>query len=440
MDKTKSKIVKFTFLSAAVVILVCSAVAGRAEANRYRRELDAGYQRSIIGLAENIDSIDVNLKKSLSVGTNKQFTGIAAKLWAQAAQAKMMLGELPVNSGELEQVNAFLSQVGDYAMSICDSELGDEEYSQLSTLSDYAGRLRVALEDIVVRLDDGDGWNEETARMASVLESAVGDVGTAAGAGIESADEALEEYTTLIYDGPFSDHVFERAPQLTGSLPEIDQESAQRIAWQLSGADVYFTGIQESSIPSYIFSDGSTEIGITKNGGKVSYLLSSRPISQASVSVQEAQSKAQRFLLSCGYIDMQMQHYEILDDRCVINYAYVTDGITIYPDQMRVSVALDNGDIIAFDARDYIINHTDRKMPPATQTQEQARKVLNSKLTVTDCKLAIIPSAGLNELLCYEFLCVDEHGAQVLVYVNANTLDEENVLLYVQSQNGQLTV
>ena len=54
--------------------------------------------------------------------------------------------------------------------------------------------------------------------------------------------------------------------------------------------------------------------------------------------------------------------------------------------------------------------------------------------------LAIIPSEGLNEILTYEFLCENQQGAEVLVYVNALTGKEEQILIIQKTKDGILTV
>ena len=60
--------------------------------------------------------------------------------------------------------------------------------------------------------------------------------------------------------------------------------------------------------------------------------------------------------------------------------------------------------------------------------------------SVTDYRLALIPSPGQNELLTYEFKCLGRNNQNVLVYVNATTGEEEQILILVINENGVLTV
>lgn len=133
-------------------------------------------------------------------------------------------------------------------------------------------------------------------------------------------------------------------------------------------------------------------------------------------------------------------YYEINGNVCLVNFAGTQGDITMYTDLIKVGVAMDNGDILSFDGRGYITNHKKRNLPEPKITAEQARKHLSSELTVTDTSLAVVPSAGTNELYCYEFHCTSPDGRQMLVYINADTGKEEQILLLEISENGTLTV
>ena len=57
---------------------------------------------------------------------------------------------------------------------------------------------------------------------------------------------------------------------------------------------------------------------------------------------------------------MKESYYVINDGICTINYAYSQDGVTCYPDLVKVAVALDTGGVVEYNATGYIMNHTDR--------------------------------------------------------------------------------
>ena len=78
-------------------------------------------------------------------------------------------------------------------------------------------------------------------------------------------------------------------------------------------------------------------------------------------------------------------------------------------------------------------------MPPQKLTAQEASANISPYLTPDEGRLALIPTAGLNEVLTYEYLCQAENGEEVLVYLNADTGMEEQILILLRSDNGVLT-
>ena len=62
------------------------------------------------------------------------------------------------------------------------------------------------------------------------------------------------------------------------------------------------------------------------------------------------------------------------------------------------------------------------------------------KLSVISHRTAVIPTDGGGEVLCYEYTCRAGNGRKVLVYINAVTAKEEQVLLLEENENGTLTI
>ncbi|HAN44654.1 MAG TPA: hypothetical protein DCP97_04605 [Ruminococcaceae bacterium] len=123
----------------------------------------------------------------------------------------------------------------------------------------------------------------------------------------------------------------------------------------------------------------------------------------------------------------------------MVNFAGIQDKVTLYTDLIKVGVALDNGQIVFYDARGYITNHRKRELEAPKISAEQAAKSVSKNLMITSSKLALIPSMGLNELLTYEFRTKAPDGKNVLVYVNAITGAEEKILILLETETGVLT-
>ena len=86
------------------------------------------------------------------------------------------------------------------------------------------------------------------------------------------------------------------------------------------------------------------------------------------------------------------------------------------------------------------MNHISRALPEEQLSMEEAKAVLSPYLTVQSEGRAVIPTAGLNEISCYEFSCESDTGERLLVYINVETGMEEQILLLLQSDGGTLVM
>jgi spore germination protein len=131
---------------------------------------------------------------------------------------------------------------------------------------------------------------------------------------------------------------------------------------------------------------------------------------------------------------------QVQDGTATIAYAARENGVVIYPDQIKVKVALDNGEILAVDAKQYLMHHKTRTIPSPHLTPNKAEAAINPDLEVQRVQPAMIPDqAGTGEILTYEFLT--RLGQETfLVYINAETGEEEQILQLIQTDGGTFTL
>lgn len=135
---------------------------------------------------------------------------------------------------------------------------------------------------------------------------------------------------------------------------------------------------------------------------------------------------------------MKPTYYLKQNGALTINYAYTEDDVTIYPDLIKVKIALDDGEILGMETTGYLNNHTQRNLTKPKITKAQAKASLNTKLEITSEGLAIIPTEWKTEIFCYEFKGKVDN-TDFLVYVNSDTGKEENILVIIDTPNGILT-
>ena len=453
MEKRRVRVLAASFTAAAFAVSVGFGVQGYARAEDYRRQLDNGYRQAFTELTTAAGELDAALEKVTYATTPALFAALCAQAYAKALAAQTALGELPYGNVELEQTAAFFAKAGDYAMAMARGTNGegvctDENRETLRGLAAAAGELSATLQALQLQLDGGALHPEDVAAVEARLAAAAEDGGQiTGGSAFQTVEADFPQVPTLIYDGPFSEHLSSRTPQMLEGLPQVTEEEARRAAAAFAGlrAEVFTpTSDGAGNLPAWGFSaladGGELYVEITKQGGQVLQMLSSRPVGEAALSRKEGVEQAAAFLEEHGYRDMAPSYFLEGDGILTVHFAPVLDGVYCYPDLVKVGVALDNGDVVSFEAHGYLMNHGAREpAAPAVSADEAAERV-DSSLTVLSRQLALIPTGGEYEVLCHEFKCQNADGGHVLVYVNAATGQQERILLLLEDENGTLVI
>ena len=453
MEKRRVRVLAASFTAAAFAVSVGFGVQGHIRAEDYRRQLDNGYRQAFTELTTAAGELDAALEKVTYATTPALFASLCAQAYAKALAAQSALGELPYGNVELEQTAAFFAKAGDYAMAMArgagaEGVCTDESRETLRGLAAAAGELSATLQALQLQLDGGALHPEDVAAVEARLAAAAEDGGQiTSGSAFQTVEADFPQVPTLIYDGPFSEHLSGRTPQMLEGLPQVTEEEARRAAAAFAGlrAEVFTrTSDGAGELPAWGFSaladGGELYVEITKQGGQVLQMLSSRPVGEAALSRKEGVEQAAAFLEEHGYRDMAPSYFLEGDGILTVHFAPVLDGVYCYPDLVKVGVALDNGDVVSFEAHGYLMNHGAREpAAPAVSADEAAERV-DSSLTVLSRQLALIPTGGEYEVLCHEFKCQNADGGHVLVYVNAATGQQERILLLLEDENGTLVI
>ena len=419
--KKKSKIKFLSFSLAVITILIGGCLYFYNQAKFYRLALENTYKHSLQDFNDYVSNIYGYLDKGLYVGTPYQLSNISARLLSDSRAASVCLSSLPASELHLDNTFKFLSQVGAYAASLNkkyhhDNKISDKEYKTLESLRSCAKKLNnyvSDLEDEMIKNNiDLDSNKMIISASKTKNRQDNNDVN------FLNLEKNFVNYPTLIYDGPFSDHISNKAAELTKNLSEVSLDQAKKIAALATGINedkLSSSQEENSNFDLYCFTDKNVSIGVTKKGGIICYILKISNIEQS--------------------------YYEINNNCFTVNFAYKQDDIIIYPDLIKVSVALDNGEILSVDSRGYINNHKERKIKEPKKTKQEAKAVISNYLTVLkEARRAIIPTEGENEVETYEFVCRGSNNDTVLVYINSNTLEEEQILILIESEDGILTI
>ena len=449
----KNRLKKGHMLSIICVLLIIVAVLGiilYKKQTEYRQASENSYNSAFFELVDYVQNVESYLAKSMISSTPQHGAETLTQLWREANLAQAYLSRLPIESQELSNTEKFLNQVSDYSYSlskknIYNEKLTDEDFNNLKELHTYSLDLENTLNQLSEDLNNGRvAWGELTKKGTVAFAQQVDNISKSS---FSNMEQNFHEYSGLIYDGAFSEHLTNSEPKgLTGD--EINEDVAKQKAEEFVG----FENIKETSnlgyfenatIPSYGFSitkinGQNINISISKKGGHVIDMNANREVNNEIISQEDADNKAKSYLDTKGFTNMKETYYLKQDGIVTINYAYNQDGVIMYPDLIKVKVALDNGEILGLECTGYLNNHTQRDVSKVKITKEDAKKNLNKNLEIIDENMAVIPTEWKTEILCYEFKGKVD-GKEFLVYINAENGKEEDILVITNTPNGTLT-
>ena len=431
-----------SFALAFVTIFTGSLIYNANRMSLLKRQLTHKYQAAMENLSSEMENISITLGKTLYTGTPATLTHLTNELILQAGTAAAALAELPIKHQSLNTVSKFLNQVSDYSLSITRNVVKGENISEtdrgnLIKLSKIAQSLSNGLDEAKSLYNNAENWNES-------IESALNDIELESDLNLHLSNtaETLSDYPTLIYDGPFSDHILKKESELLASAKEITESKAKEIAAKhlgIKAEKLFNSGQENGKLASFVFGFENGTIAVTKKGGFVSFLRNERETPNPSDDYKSAVEAAKSYIKGLGIGNFDTSYYFADEGMCVVNFAYLQGDTICYPDLIKVGVALDNFEIVFYEASGYIMNHKARTLKVPVHTAKDAAEVISPHLKIKSTHLAVIPSGGQNELYCYEFLCTGEQKEEILVYVNTETLAEEQIFILLKTDGGVLT-
>ncbi len=442
----------------SIVIAVIGAIAilglyQYKQEMEFRQRVENQYNRSFYEMVGYVQNVEVMLSKAMIANSPEMGITNLSEVWRQANLAQANLGQMPVSHLALNNASRFLTQVSDFSYSLVRQNLDGrpatpEQFDNLMKLHDYAVKMSNNLNQLENELGQGRiRWGELSQKGAPIFQRMSQNLTTTK---FENLEKEFQEYPSLIYDGPFSDGLRDIKPQgLTGDMVKQDQARNAAVAFVGSDRvqDIKPTGSTDGTIKTFNFDvvlknapqNASAIINITQQGGHPLLMTGSRAVTRENINVEQAKDAAQKFLKSRGYNNMIDTYYLKEDGVATINYAYSQNNVTIYPDLLKVKVALDNGEIIGFESKNYLTSHRNRTIAKPKISQEEARRNINTRLDIFASGLAIIPTQWKTEILTYEFKGKVD-GRDFIIYVNADTGKEEQILLIIDTPNGILTM
>ena len=416
---------------------------------QYNNTNNNNYTEAFSNLVNYVNSVENYLAKARISKSPEHAAQTLTQIWRDSNLAIVYLSRVSLENEGMSQTAKFLNQVSDYSYSLSrkninGEKLTEDDFKNLETMYQYSVDLENTLNQLSEEIYSVQiSWESLKNNSGSKFAQSVDSISV-----FSNIDDNLKEYEGLIYDGAYSDHV-NKAEKVGLTGDDIDEETARNKVKEFFGDD--FENIETNSflenadIPSYDFlvklknKEEKYSIMISKKGGHVVESSLDREVNAENLTQEQANEIGKSYLSDKGFKNMKETYFVKQGNVVTVNYAYDDNGVIVYPDLIKVRIALDNGEVLGIEATGYLNSHTERTYTEPKISIEQARSTLNEKIEILSENMAIIPTEWKTEIPCYEFKGkVDEK--EFLVYINVETGKEEDILVILETPGGTLTI
>ena len=426
--KKKVKVLLCSYGATAAFVAAGLIFSSAAATEGYRRSQDNEYRRAMAQLVSSMDDAHEALEKGMYTAGSGMAGKVSAQLMAAAQSASASLSILPLDTYALEELARFLSQLEEYAVvkgSLACGGKGfdDRDRQTFGQLQAVTAQLVPVLREMYLHLNEGGllvrGRIEENGLVTDEADTYLEDE-------ILSLLEEFPETPAMQYAGKLSDDYDDSHATVEG-LAEISEAQALEKAEELTdGEQLEFEGLSQGALPSYYFSgetDGeSVTLAVTKQGGFPELYLREYSGGEVVLSEEEAKQAAREFLQKAGYHSMREESAVMEDGLLKLTWVYADEDAAYLADTVKVTVAMDTGEIVAMDASSYLKNHGRGKTktdPPLT-AEEAAAVAVPADMTVTDRELLWFTGQTGTTTLCWRFVC-EKDGSGCEIYADSTT-------------------
>lgn len=441
-NKTYNIITIILVLLAMVAIVFSFSYYNIGE--KYRTSLEYSYSMALADLTDGLENMETAIEKSEYSTTATMQYQIVCALISYGATTKASMAYLPFSTENASKFDNLISITEDYAYYLgknlsTGETFTDEDIENLQMMEDYIKDLREGLLSIRAQINEED---LKIGKTETLLEYALNIPDTSSfDDSLVDISTELNSFPTVTYDGPFSDHITNQVAVFLEGKEEITMEEAVKIGADFLDVDeseVSCTGETEGIIAVYEIRGENLSVNVTKLGGEISWAKKSVEIEESKMTYEDALEEALEFLEESGITNVKESYYIINDNTCTINFSAVQDDVILYPDLIKIVIELNEGGVVEYEATGYLMNHQERDQVSPSITLSMAQSKISSSLSVEETSLAIIPSSGNYEILTYVFLCENDNSDKYLIYINAETGNEEQVYIIEEQENGMV--
>ncbi|WP_027723747.1 germination protein YpeB [Tuberibacillus calidus] len=434
--------VRNVIIGVLAVALVAVGIWGYKEhqdKNAVLIHAENNYQQAYHNLTYYVDQIHDHLGTALAASSMDMARPELSEVWRLSSLARGDIGQLPLTLLPFNQTAEFLSNLGKFSFQTAvrsDQKISGEQYQQLEALYRQSDKIENDLRDVQKKIADQNmRWMDVEMALASQKQPMDNQIID----GLRTVNKKVEGFDNK-WDPAVTRSSLDELSKLNhlSGKPVSESEAAKKLK--------AFVGIKNGSAEVQKIGKGANYKGytvtvndpkthhtvvasITEKGGHVIWFFKERPVSARRYSLYRGDLLAKEFLKTHGYPKMDLVKSDQYDNVGVYTYVRLFDAVRDYPSSVRIKVALDNGEILGFDQREYLVHMSDQKIDLKPKlTSREAKKELNKNMKVQEEHLAIYENELEQNVLCYEYIATKGNDTYRIL-VNANTGKQEKVEL-----------
>lgn len=375
------------------------------EQERVSYQAEAIYQRNFGELTDSIQTMNGQLAQLLVSSSQEQLLLCLSGLWREVYSAISSLSGLPVAMHELEQTDLLLNDVAEYSYYLMrknvlqQNPLTTQDWQQLEDFYHRSSIVQQELDALETKI------LAEDFRMVTLsLEDAENPVATA----FRSIEMQVKDFPEIIFEEGVRKIEPEPRP-ITG--PKISEAEAIERAAQFLAAlgqpseqgSIAFT-LQNTAVPIYAVSfPNNIYVEVSQAGGHVLQYYRSKELSPAVLTEENAKQQAENILQQLYFSHMVCVDRSLEGNIGDFIFVPTQDDVYLYPDMIKLQIALDDGTLLSFDQTSYQTRHYTRTLPEPIFTGEEVLQNRNPNFHISSVQLALITDEySLHELLTYE--------------------------------------
>lgn len=390
------------------------------------------YQRSFHQLAYHMDLLHDKIGTSLAMNSADRLSPQFVDIWRLASNAQNDVSQLPLSLLPFNKTEEFLTNIGNFTYktairNLDDDPLTEKELDSLQKYYEQAAKIKDELREAqYLTLKDNLRWMDVELALATEDNQADNSIID----GLQTVEDGVGEFTDGNKDNPLmnreeKDYSYKQisgerkdehqVAEFTKNLFSIKNNDNLKVSKSLDGADVQNYNVFYEDDQKNIYMD------VTEKGAHPVSILVNREVGDQKLSLNDGLKEAESYLQQFDYNKMEVLQSQQYDNYGVYSFVYKENDIKVYPDSITIKIALDNGEVVGFNARNYLINHHDRNIKEPKLTVQEAEKFVSDNLDIQDQHLALIE----NEL-----------GEEVLTYAFLGTLNNETFRIFINAQDG----